>query len=384
MSLKLSDMTQVLQLTTRKGVDSQRWQRPQYVHFLPPCNHACPAGEDIQGWLAYAQAGEYEKAWHRLVENNPCRRRTAAPVTTRAKAAAIAVISTPRSRSTPWSASSAIWRRRMAGRFRSGRRRERRCWWSVPAPAVFPAPITSRASGDVGVQIIASLNGSSREGWVDFAVQLEQAGASAIELNVYRVPADPLETGQAVEQSYVDVLRAVKARVKIPVAVKLGPHFSSPGNMAKQLVDARADGLVLFSRFFEPDVDLATLTARSDLEPSTRYEMRLPLMWTALLSGKLNASLAAGTGVWTHEEVVKYLLVGADVVMTASSLLEHGPGHLETLSNGLQEWMASRGFGSIDALRGPLVVSRRHADPAAFMRAQYYQILTAGHFPARR
>lgn len=104
----------------------------------------------------------------------------------------------------------------------------------------------------------------------------------------------------------------------------------------------------------------------------------------ALLSGKLNASLAAGTGVWTHEEVVKYLLVGADVVMTASSLLEHGPGHLETLSNGLQEWMASRGFGSIDALRGRLAVSRRHADPAAFLRAQYYQILTAGHFPARR
>ena len=241
-----------------------------------------------------------------------------------------------------------------------------------------------RASGDVGVPIIASLNGSSREGWVDFAVQLEQAGASALELNVYRVPADPLETGQAVEQSYVDVLRAVKARVKIPVAVKLGPYFSSPGNMAKQLVDAEADGIVLFSRFFEPDVDLATLTARSELEPSTRYEIRLPLMWTALLSGKLNASLAAGTGVWTHEEVVKYLLVGADVVTTASSLLEHGPGHLETLSNGLQEWMASRGFGSIDALRGRLAVSRRHADPAAFMRAQYYQIQTAGHFAARR
>jgi dihydroorotate dehydrogenase (fumarate) len=241
-----------------------------------------------------------------------------------------------------------------------------------------------RASGDVDVPIIASLNGSSREGWIDFAVQLEQAGASAIELNVYRVPADPQETGQAVEQSYVDILRAVKARVKVPVAVKLGPYFSSPGNMAKQLVDAGANGLVMFSRFFEPDVDLATLTARSDLELSTRYEIRLPLMWTALLSGKLSASLAANTGVWTHEEVVKYLLVGADVVMTASSLLEKGPGHLGTLLNGLREWMASRGFDSIGALRGRLAVSRRHADPAAFMRAQYYEILTAGHSAGRR
>lgn len=241
-----------------------------------------------------------------------------------------------------------------------------------------------RASDGAGVPIIASLNGSSREGWVEFAAQLEQAGASAIELNVYRVPADPQETGQAVEQSYVDVLRAVKARVKVPVAVKLGPYFSSPGNMAKQLVDAGADGLVMFSRFFEPDVDLATLTAMSDLELSTRYEMRLPLMWTALLSGKLGASLAANTGVWTHEEVVKYLLVGADVVMTASSLLKNGPGHLGTLLNGLREWMAGRGFDSIGALRGRLAVSRHHADPAAFMRAQYYEILTAAHSAARR
>lgn len=240
-----------------------------------------------------------------------------------------------------------------------------------------------RASEGAGVPIIASLNGSSREGWIDFAQQLEQAGASAIELNVYRVPADPQETGHEVEQSYLDILRAVKARVKVPVAVKLGPYFSSPGNMVKQLVDTGADGLVMFSRFYEPDIDLVSLTAKSDLELSTPYDMRLPLMWTALLAGRLSVSLAANTGIWTYEEVVKYLLVGADVVMTASSLLKNGPGHLGTLLNGVKEWMASRGFSSVDQIRGRLAVGRHHADPAAFMRAQYYQILTAGHAAAR-
>ena len=232
------------------------------------------------------------------------------------------------------------------------------------------------ASERSGAPIIASLNGATREGWIDFAEKLEQAGASAIELNVYRVPADPDETGETVEQSYVDILRSVKARVSIPVSVKLGPYFSSPGNMAKKLVEAGADGVVLFSRFYQPDIDLTSLTPTRDLELSRGYEIRLPLMWTALLSDRLGASLAANSGVETHEEVVKFLLVGADVVMTTSSLLRRGPGHIETLVEGLQEWMQSRGFDSVDELRGRLCVSRRHADPAAFMRAQYYEILS--------
>ena len=232
------------------------------------------------------------------------------------------------------------------------------------------------ASETAGVPIIGSLNGATREGWGDYAVQLEQAGADAIELNVYRVPADPLETGDAVEASYVEVLRSVKERVSIPVSVKLGPYFSSPGNMAMKLVEAGADGLVMFSRFYEPDIDLASLTARPDLKLSESYEIRLPLMWTALLSEKLGASLAANSGVETHAEVVKFLLVGADVVMTTSSLLRHGPGHVGTLVKGLREWMESRGFESVDQLKGRLSVSRSHADPGAFMRAQYYEILT--------
>ncbi len=234
------------------------------------------------------------------------------------------------------------------------------------------------ASESAGIPIIASLNGSSREGWVDIAVRLRQAGASAIELNIYRVPAQLEEAGEAVEQSYLDILRDVKAEVRLPVSVRLGPYFSSPGNMAKKLIEAGADGLVLFSRFYEPDIDLASLTATSDLELSTPYEMRLPLMWIALLAGRIDGSLAASTGVWTHAEVVKYLLVGADVVMAASSLLKHGPDHMGTLLNGLRQWMSDRGFDSIDDLRGRLAVSRRHADPAAFMRAHYYEIVTRG------
>ncbi len=234
------------------------------------------------------------------------------------------------------------------------------------------------ASESAGIPIIASLNGSSREGWVDIAVRLRQAGASAIELNIYRVPAQLEEAGEAVEQSYLEILRDVKAEVRLPVSVKLGPYFSSPGNMAKKLVEAGADGLALFSRFYEPDIDLASLTPTSDLELSTPYEMRLPLMWIALLAGRIDGSLAASTGVWSHEEVVKYLLVGADVVMAASSLLKHGPDHMGTLLNGLRQWMSDRGFDSIDDLRGRLAVSRRHADPAAFMRAHYYEIVTRG------
>ena len=232
------------------------------------------------------------------------------------------------------------------------------------------------ATETAGIPIIASLNGTTREGWMDYAVQLEQAGANAIELNVYRVPADPLETGDEVETSYVEILRAVKERVSIPVSVKLGPYFSSPGNMAMKLVKAGADGLVLFSRYYEPDIDLSSLTAKPDLKLSEPFEIRLPLMWTALLAERLGASIAANSGVNTHEEVVKFLLVGADVVMTTSSLLRHGPAHFGTLVKGLHEWMESRGFESVDQIRGRLCLSRHQADPAAFMRAHYYDTLT--------
>ena len=234
-----------------------------------------------------------------------------------------------------------------------------------------------QASKQGAVPIIASLNGETLAGWVDFAKRLEEAGASAIELDLYRVPADPNETGQALEQSYVDILRAVKARVQVPVAVKLSPYFSSPGNMAKQLVEAGADGLVLFNRFYEGDIDLASLLVKPDFQLSTPYDSRLPLMWISLLSGRLNTSLAATSGVWTYEEVVKYLLVGADAVMTTSALLKDGPQHIGTLVDGLRTWMESRGLKSVSEFKGRLAAAHLD-DPSAFMHAHYSDILTSG------
>jgi len=229
------------------------------------------------------------------------------------------------------------------------------------------------AADTAGVPVIASLNGTSSEGWIGFATLLQQAGASAIELNVHRVPSDPFETSGNVEAGYLEIVRAVRERVTIPVAVKLGPYFSSPGNMAMRLVAGGADGLVIFGRYYEPDIDLQSLTVRSDLELSTSRQMRLPLLWTALLAGKINCSLAAGSGVETYEEVVKFLLAGADAVMTSSSLLRHGANHVRTLINGLETWMSSRGFSSVAELRGRMSAARRLADPAAFLRAQYVQ-----------
>jgi len=226
------------------------------------------------------------------------------------------------------------------------------------------------AADTAGVPVIASLNGTSSEGWIDFAARLEQAGASAIELNVYRVPADPCETGDSVEAGCLEIVRAVCKRVAIPVAVKLAPYFSSLGNVAMRLVEAGADGLIMFGRYYEPDIDLHSLTARSGLELSTLRDMRLPLMWTALLSQKVDCSLAASGGVET--------LAGADAVMTGSSLLRHGAGHLGALIAGLETWMDSRGFASIADLRGRMSAARRLADPAAFLRAQYVRSLAGG------
>lgn len=233
-----------------------------------------------------------------------------------------------------------------------------------------------QASKQADVPIIGSLNGETLAGWVDFAKQLQDAGASAIELDLYRVPADPDETGQALEQSYVSILRAVKAQVQVPVAVKLSPYFSSPGNMAKQLVEAGADGLVLFNRFYEGDIDLDSQLFKPDYQLSTPYDSRLPLMWISLLSGRLDTCLAATSGVWTYEEVVKYLLVGADVVMTTSSLLKDGPRHLQTLVDGLRKWMENRGLKSVNEFRGRLAAAHLD-DPSAFMHAHYSDILTS-------
>ena len=231
------------------------------------------------------------------------------------------------------------------------------------------------ASEACAIPIIASLNGSTPAGWVEFAHELEEAGAAAIELNLYRVPADITMSGEAVEQRWLETVRLVHTAVSLPLAVKLGPWLSSPGNFAKRLVEAGAAGLVMFNRFYEPDIDLATLRPKPDLQLSQPYEIRQALLWIALLSGRISASLAATGGVETYEEVVKYVLGGADVVMTTSSLLRHGPEHLGVLRSGLEEWMSTRDLTKIGDLRGRLAASRL-AHPEAYLRAQYIQILT--------
>ena len=238
-----------------------------------------------------------------------------------------------------------------------------------------------RAREATGVPIIASLNGMTREGWVDFARKIEQAGASALELNVYYIPADLSATGRDVEELYLDVLREIRAAVDIPIAMKLSPFFSAPGEMARRLVSDGADGLVLFNRFYQPDFDLETLEVTPALQLSRPDEIRLPLLWIAILHGRLKTSLAASTGVHSGDEVVKYLLAGADAVMTTSALLKHGPRHLETLLNGLRQWMERRGYSSVEQMKGAMS-QENVADPAAFERANYIKTLELFQAPA--
>ncbi|OQW94968.1 MAG: dihydroorotate dehydrogenase [Beggiatoa sp. IS2] len=231
-----------------------------------------------------------------------------------------------------------------------------------------------RASEAVDIPIIGSLNGVTNEGWIDYAKQIQQAGAKGIELNIYYIPADLDMSGRDVEQRYLDIVRAVKNAVTIPVALKLSPFFSSMGNMARQFDQAGADALVLFNRFYQPDFDIEQLEVASTLEYSTPNEIRLPLLWIAVLYGRVKASLAATRGVHSADEVVKYLLAGADVVMVASAFLEHGPGFAKTLITGLQDWMEPRNYTSLQNLKGAM--SRQHVvNPSAFERANYIKIL---------
>jgi len=236
--------------------------------------------------------------------------------------------------------------------------------------------LVRRAARAVDIPVIASLNGVTNHGWVRYARQIEEAGASAIELNIYFIASDLELSGRDVEDRYLDILQAVRGTVTIPVAVKLSPYFSAMGHMCQRLDQAGADGLVLFNRFYEPDIDLVALTLSPDLELSSSYEIRLPLLWIGVLAGRLRASLAASTGVAGADEVIKYLLVGADVVMTTSSLLKHGIGHMRALLEGLEAWLAARDLDSVAAIRGRMS-HRNVADPTAFERANYIKTLQA-------
>lgn len=231
-----------------------------------------------------------------------------------------------------------------------------------------------RAVEAVDIPVIASLNGITGHGWVSYARQIEEAGADALELNIYFIPADLSMSGPQVERRYLTILKEVKQAVDIPVAVKLNPYFSAIGHMASQLVDGGADGLVLFNRFYQPDIDLTKLALRHNLELSTAAEIRLPLLWIGVLSGRVQASLAASTGVDSADEVIKYLLAGADVVMTTSALLKYGVGHMKVLLDGLGNWLHARDLTTLDRIRGRLN-QRNVTNPTAFERANYIEVL---------
>ncbi len=226
----------------------------------------------------------------------------------------------------------------------------------------------------VDVPVIGSLNGITTGGWIDYAQKIEQAGADALELNVYLIPTMSDETGSQVEQIYLDVLQAVKKSVRIPVAMKLSPFFSSMPNMARRLDEAGADALVLFNRFYQPDFDLDELTVVPHLVLSRSYEMRLPLRWIAILYGHLKADMALTTGVHTPEDVVKAIMAGANVVNVASVLLEQGAGKISDLTLGLRQWMDEHEYESVAQMRGAL--SQRHCpEPEMFERANYMKVL---------
>jgi dihydroorotate dehydrogenase (fumarate) len=226
----------------------------------------------------------------------------------------------------------------------------------------------------LSVPVIASLNGYTPGGWTRIARQLEEAGADAIELNVYFLAADPADTGADVEQRYLDLVTSVRATTQVPVAVKVAPYFSAMASMAVRLAKAGASGLVLFNRFVQPDIILEELEVAPHLVLSTSEELRLALRWIAILYGRVEASLAATGGAHTPEDVVKVLLAGADCVMIASSLLRQGPQHVDTLVRGVQAWMSEREYVSVSQMKGSLS-QRACPDPDAFERANYMKAL---------
>jgi dihydroorotate dehydrogenase (fumarate) len=238
--------------------------------------------------------------------------------------------------------------------------------------------VLERAAAAVEIPVLGSLNGVTPGGWVDYARRMQDAGAAAIELNIYYLPGNTRVSGREVEDRYVEVLRSVKEAVSVPVAVKLGPHFSSIGAMAMRLDEAGADALVLFNRFLQPDIDPETLSVVPQIGLSHPSEARLPRTWIALLYGRVHADLAATTGVEDPDDVCRYLLAGADVVMTASALLRHGPEYAAVLLDGLSDWMGRKGFENVAAARGRLAVPTE-ADGADYERAGYVGALRAAN-----
>jgi dihydroorotate dehydrogenase (fumarate) len=231
------------------------------------------------------------------------------------------------------------------------------------------------------IPVIASLNGTSMSGWITYGKELQEAGADALELNVFHIAADPTESGETVEQRYIDLLRELTVHVGLPITMKLSPQFSAPLHFAKQLEQAGADGIVLFNRFYQPDIDLETLQVVPKLVLSNSAEALLRIRWTAMLHGHVDMNLAVTGGFHSREDIIKALLAGADVVHLCSALLMHGPEYLRQVLDEVQLWMEQNEYTSVAQLKGS--VSQRHAiDPSAYARANYIHILDSYTAPA--
>ncbi len=226
----------------------------------------------------------------------------------------------------------------------------------------------------VDIPIIGSINGVSNGGWIKYAQNIEQAGADALELNVYYIPTNPNIPGSEIEKMYIDTLKAVKSKVKIPVAIKLSPFFSSMSNMAKKLDEAGADALVMFNRFYQPDFDLEKLEVAPNLMLSTNWEMRLPLRWIAILYGNVKASMAATSGIHSHLDAIKIIMAGGDVAMMCSELLLNGVNRIGQVVEGMKLWMEENEYDSIEMMKGSMS-QKSTAEPAAFERANYMKML---------
>lgn len=233
-----------------------------------------------------------------------------------------------------------------------------------------------RAKETLEIPIIASLNGSTGSGWTSFAQKIEQAGADALELNLYAIAADPNWAPEEIEQGYIATVRTVKNAIKIPVAVKLSPFFTNLAYFVHQLDHVGADALVLFNRFYQPDIDLETREVFPHLMLSTSHDLRLPLRWIAMLYGRIHADLAATSGIHRGQDAIKALMAGANVTMMASALLSHGIDHLQVVEQEIRHWMAENEYDSVEQMRGS--VSQLHSEnPSEFERVQYMRALTS-------
>ncbi len=236
--------------------------------------------------------------------------------------------------------------------------------------------LISKAKEAVDIPVIASLNGISTGGWISFAKKIQEAGADALELNIYNIPTSMDMSGTEVEQAYVEIVKAVKETVNIPVAVKISPFFSNMANMAQQLDESGADALVLFNRFYQPDIDLVELEVRPSVLLSTPQAMRLPLRWIAILHGRIQADLAATSGIHTGRDAIKMLMAGANVTMMASALLRLGIDYMKTVEQEMRDWMEEQEYESVQQLRGSLS-QKKSANPGAFERAQYMRAISS-------